>query len=96
MSRFQVDAAQVASASAAVLTSVSNIGAEVDLLSSRLNDLQSTWQGQAASRFQTVAHDWRLTQEQVKAALEQISQALGAAATTYAEAEAANLRMFAG
>ncbi len=96
MSRFEVDSAQVAAASATVMGSVASLSAEVDRLTRNLMDLQGSWRGQAASQFQVVAEDWRATQERVKASLEQISQALSAAATTYADAEAANLRMFSG
>lgn len=96
MARFEVDAAQVAGASTAVMGSVTALAAEVDRLSRHLMELQGSWRGQAASQFQVVAEDWRATQERVKASLEHISQALSAAANTYADAEAANLRMFSG
>ncbi len=94
MSRFEVDSAQVAAASAAVMGSVGAMSAEVDRMSRNLLDLQGSWKGQAASQFQVLTQDWRATQEQVKASLERISQALAAAASTYADAEAATTRMF--
>lgn len=95
MSRFEVDSAQVASASSAVQSSVLGLTSEVDRMNRNLLDLQSSWRGQAATQFQAVAEEWRRTQDQVKASLEQISQALAAAATTYADAEAQAMRMFA-
>ena len=94
MSRFEVDSAQVGTASTAVRGSVGTISAEVDRMMRNLLDLQGSWKGQAASQFQVVVEDWRGTQERVKASLEQISTALAAAATTYADAEQANARMF--
>ncbi len=94
MSRFEVDSAQVSTASTAVRGSVGTISAEVDRMMRNLLDLQGSWKGQAASQFQVVVEDWRATQERVKASLEQVSNALAAAATTYADAEQANARMF--
>lgn len=96
MTRFEVDSAQVATAGAAVMASVAAMSTEVDRMNRSLTELQASWKGQASSQFQVVAQDWRATQERVKASLEQISQALSAAAATYADAEAATLRMFAG
>lgn len=95
MSRFEVDSVQVQAASGATMASVGVLSAEVDRLSRHLLELQNCWRGQAAGQFQLVAENWRATQEQVKASLEQISQALALAASTYDDAEAANLRMFA-
>lgn len=95
MTRFEVDASQVAAAGAAALASVAVLGSEVDLLTRRLTDLGNTWKGASASQFQAISHDWRTTAEAVKAALEQISQALAVTATTYEDAEAAAMRMFA-
>ncbi len=94
MSRFEVDSAQVGTASTAVRGSVATISAEVDRMMKNLLDLQGSWKGQAASQFQGVVEDWRATQDRVKTSLEHISTALAHAATTYAEAEQANARMF--
>ncbi len=94
MSRFEVDSAQVSTASTAVRGSVATISAEVDRMMRNLLDLQGSWKGQAAGQFQVVVEDWRGTQERVKTSLEQISTALAAAATTYADAEQATARMF--
>lgn len=95
MTRFEVDSAQVHAAGGAVMVSVGVIGAEADRLTRGMLELQNSWRGQASSQFQVVAENWRAAQEQLKASLEQISQALSVAATTYADAESANLRMFA-
>lgn len=95
MSRFEVDSVQVEAASGAVRGSVAALGLEVDRMTRHLQELQATWKGAAASQFQVVAEDWRATQERVKQSLEQISLALASAASTYAQAEEANLRMFA-
>ncbi|MFP5336560.1 MAG: WXG100 family type VII secretion target [Actinomycetes bacterium] len=94
MSRFEVDSARVAQASAAVTTSVGAISTEVDRMMRNLIDLQSSWRGQAATQFQGVVTDWRATQERVRQSLEDISVALNAAGQQYAEVEQANTRMF--
>lgn len=94
MSRFEVDSARVAEASAAVKGSIVSINAEVDRMMKNLMDLQGTWKGQAADQFQHVASDWRATQERVKQSLEQINTALMSAASSYAEVEQHNVRMF--
>lgn len=94
MSRFEVDSAQVSAASAAVNGSVASISAEVDRMMRNLLALQGSWKGQAAGQFQVLIEDWRGTQERVRASLEQISGALATAATTYADVEQANARMF--
>lgn len=94
MSRFEVDSARVAEASTAVKGSVVSITAEVDRMMKNLVDLQASWKGQAADQFQYLAGDWRATQERVKQSLEQINAALASAATSYADVEQQNARMF--
>jgi len=96
VSRFEVDSAQVAQASAAVAGSAQQIGAEVDRMTRHLLELQSSWKGQASASFQSVAADWRATQERVRASLEDIQRALAVAGQNYAQAEEAATRMFAG
>jgi WXG100 family type VII secretion target len=93
--RYNVDSDQVARASAAVNASVSAIRGEVNAMMRHLTDLQSTWQGSAATAFSGVAQQWRGAQSQVESALASIQQALSVAATTYADAEAATARLFA-
>lgn len=95
MSRFEVDSARVAQASAAVNASVASINTEVDRMMRNLLDLQSSWRGTAATQFQGVVGEWRATQERVRQSLEDISAALQAAGQQYAEVEQANTRMFA-
>lgn len=94
MSRFEVDSAQVAAASAAVASSATQLGAEVDRMMRHLLELQGSWRGQAASSFQGVVEEWRSTQERVRSALEEIQRALSMAGQQYAEVEASAARMF--
>ena len=94
MSRFQVDSGAVEGASGAVATSASTIATEVDAMMRHLLDLQGSWQGQASASFQGVVAQWRGTQEQVRASLESIGQALASTGRTYEAAEADALRAF--
>lgn len=94
MSRFEVDSAQVAQASAAVQASAGQISSEVDHMMRNLMALQSSWKGQAAVSFQQVVTDWRGTQERVRLALEEIQRALTIAGQQYAQAEDSAIRMF--
>ena len=94
MSRYEVDSAQVAQASAAASASVAAIRAEVSALLRHLTDLQAGWRGTAATAFGGVLADWSATQAQVEASLDGITAALGAAATHYADAEQQASRLF--
>ena len=49
----------------------------------------------AAAAFQSLASEWRSTQQLVEENLAAINQALGAAGQQYADIEATNTRMFA-
>ena len=94
MSRYEVDSAQVAAASAAAAASVTVIRAEVGALMRHLADLQAGWHGSAASAFAGVLADWTMTQQRVEASLDQITGALGAEARHYADAEQQASRLF--
>ncbi|WP_084129244.1 WXG100 family type VII secretion target [Demequina sp. NBRC 110055] len=94
MTRFHVDAAEVAQASALAHRSGDTIRAEVGSLIAQLTALEGSWQGGAATAFAGVLDQWHAAQAQVESALDALSSALGTAATTYQEAEDAATRMF--
>jgi WXG100 family type VII secretion target len=94
MSRYEVDSARVAQASAAVNGSVTAIRAEVGAMMRHLTDLQASWRGGAATSFTGVMTQWQTTQNQVELALDDVTAALGAAAQTYADAESQAARLF--
>ncbi|WP_149203810.1 WXG100 family type VII secretion target [Actinotalea subterranea] len=94
MSRYEVDSAQVAQASAAASTSVAVIRTEVAALLRHLTDLQAGWRGSAAEAFGGVLADWSATQKHVEASLDQITASLGTAAQHYADAEQQASRLF--
>jgi early secretory antigenic target protein ESAT-6 len=94
MSRYQVDSDEVLGASAAVRGSIGRIQAEVGALHGQLVNLQSSWTGQASVAFQSLAADWKATQQRVEENLAAINQALNVAGQQYAEIEASNARLF--
>jgi early secretory antigenic target protein ESAT-6 len=95
MTRYQVDSDEVLGASAALRGSISRIQGEVAALHGQLVNLQSSWSGPAAVAFQSLATDWRATQQRVEENLAAITQALAHAGQQYADIEATNARMFA-
>ncbi len=92
---YQVDSEEVAGAAAHAGRSAEAIRGEVAALVAQLQALEGSWQGSASTAFAGVLAQWRGAQAQVEAALESLTQALGAAAAGYAEAEASAARMFA-
>lgn len=94
MAQFRVDSDGLALKSAAVRGSIERIRAEVATMARSLQELESTWSGQAASSFQGLLIDWRGTQTRVEASLESINTALSTAASQYAQTEQANTRLF--
>ena len=94
MSRYEVDSAKVAQASAAAGSSVAAISTEVAALMRHLTDLQAGWRGTAASAFGGLITDWSATQQRVEASLDQITSALSTAAQHYADAEEQASRLF--
>lgn len=94
MSRYEVDSAQVAQAGAAVRGSTAAIRTEVAAMMRHLTDLQGSWRGGAANAFGAVVADWASTQARVEESLDQITVALGAAASSYADAEQQVARLF--
>lgn len=61
---------------------------------SHLTSLESSWSGQAATAFQGVVGDWRITQQRVEESLATIQQALATAGRQYADVEQQNSRLF--
>jgi len=94
MSRYEVDSTQVAQAAAAVQARTAAVRAEVATLQRQLAELQGSWRGTAATAFTGVMAEWSATQARVEQALDHITAALQAAASTYAEAEVQASRLF--
>lgn len=92
---YHVDSDEVAAAAARAGQSGEAIRGEVAALVATLQSLEGSWQGQASTAFAGVLAQWRGAQAQVEAALVSLTQALSAAATGYADAEATAARMFA-
>ncbi|KAA8830271.1 WXG100 family type VII secretion target [Bifidobacterium tissieri] len=96
MPQYQVDSEQIQSSSAAVSASVTQIREAVNGMYANLNQLQSVWQGGAATQFASVASQWRAAQQQMEASLESIQNALSQASMVYSDAESQASRLFAG
>jgi WXG100 family type VII secretion target len=94
MTRYEVDSAQVAQASAAVRGSTAAIRSEVAAMMRHLTELQSGWRGGAASAFGAVMADWAVTQARVEESLDAVTAALATAAASYADAEQQVSRLF--
>jgi early secretory antigenic target protein ESAT-6 len=91
---YHVDSDEVAAAAGRAGRSAEAIRAEVAALVAQLTALEHSWQGPASAAFAGVLAQWRTAQAQVEAALASLTQALGAAAAGYADAESAATRMF--
>ncbi|HLP23221.1 MAG TPA: WXG100 family type VII secretion target [Microbacteriaceae bacterium] len=94
MSAFHVDAEQVQQAASTALATAGRISTDTAGLLAQLTGLQSSWGGTAAVAFQDTLNQWRATQQVVEQSLNNIQQALAAAAQHYAEVEQANMRLF--
>ncbi|MFD1714538.1 WXG100 family type VII secretion target [Amnibacterium flavum] len=95
MPRFTVDSEAVLAAQASTASTIARIQADAAALMSQLTGLQSSWGGEASLAFQSVAADWRATQQRVEESITAINQALGAAGRQYLDVEQANARLFA-
>ncbi|MGL3807717.1 WXG100 family type VII secretion target [Paeniglutamicibacter sp. R2-26] len=94
MSTFAANTGEMQMRSMAVQATIERVRAEVNSMTSSLQDLQGTWQGAASANFQSVVADWRTTQIRVEESLNAIGTALNRASVHYEEAEAANTNLF--
>ncbi|NUP74074.1 MAG: WXG100 family type VII secretion target [Sinomonas sp.] len=77
-----------------VATTMESVRAEVHALRAALEDLNGSWQGQAATNFQAVVAQWGGAEAQVYATLDLIGAALRNASVAYQEVELNNARLF--
>ncbi|BDA64008.1 MULTISPECIES: WXG100 family type VII secretion target [Actinomyces] len=94
MATFTVDTVAVADTATRARTRIATIQTEVDGMHSDITTLQASWTGSASDSMGVCASDWRVTQLQVQANLDQISLALDQAATSYDDAETTNAGRF--
>ncbi len=95
MTRFQVDSDEVLATQQAAMAIVERIQADSTALIALLGGLQSSWAGTAATTFQAAVAGWRQTQQAVELNAQSLHQALASAGRHYAEAELANVALFA-
>ncbi|MFW0154771.1 WXG100 family type VII secretion target [Rothia sp. P6271] len=96
MAQFVVDSEMISQKSATARAQIDSIIAEVNGLTSSLQDLEGSWTGAASLNFQGVLAQWRATQQQVEQSIAQINEALSRAGINYADTESANAAMFLG
>ena len=89
-----VNSAELQASAARTTASVASVRTEVQALMANLQSLQGSWQGAASEAFGECSRRWHLVQQQIESSLEDISQALSAAARQYEEVEAASRAMF--
>jgi WXG100 family type VII secretion target len=87
VSGIRVTPEQLASLSSRVSSGSSSIEGELRSLAGSLAPLGSDWAGVAQQRFQALWAEWQKSAEGLRDALGGISQLLGQASTSYAEAE---------
>ncbi len=94
MAKFTVDSDQLQSAVGAVRSEIDAVQTHSNQLTTQLNNLEVSWQGQASAAFQSVVEQWRATQKQVEDAINNINTALSSAANYYGTTEQDVIRMF--
>lgn len=94
MARFTVDSDQLNATMAAAYTEIQAVETHTSQLTTQLTTMESAWQGQASVQFQHCVEKWRGTQAQVEAAISELNNALGAAASHYGTTENDVIRLF--
>lgn len=87
MATFTVDTTQVANSASDVTRISEDVETSVASMMSRLVSLHNEWKGDAATSFQDLINDWRVTQRTVKESLDEIGRALNEASQTYDSSE---------
>ncbi len=94
MPQFHVNSDSMQSSSAAVNASAQTMRQAVQTMQANLNNLRNSWQGGAATQFDSVITQWNTAQKQVESSLDSIQRALSQASIVYSDAEAQASRLF--
>ncbi|PVE95032.1 MULTISPECIES: WXG100 family type VII secretion target [unclassified Microbacterium] len=94
MSVFTVDTDAVESANAATRGTIERLRSESRTLMAQLQQLQSSWMGDASNAFQICAEQWQGAQLHVEQVLDSIGTSLGSAAAQYADADRYSASLF--
>lgn len=94
MSIYTVDSNELANTSLLVNNCADSIRSQVNTMLGFLQQLESSWTGQASTQFHTLTTNWHAAQIQVEDCLTQISQQLNIAANTYSQAEEEAISLF--
>ncbi|KAB1643118.1 WXG100 family type VII secretion target [Gulosibacter chungangensis] len=95
MAKFTVDSDLMSSTMSTAYTEIDAVQTHSAQLTTTLNTLESSWQGQGSLAFLNAVEQWRGVQTQVEEAIQQINTALGAAAEHYGTTEGDVIRLFA-
>ena len=94
MTTYQVNSESVFHAAHTARATIGRVQADLQQLTHSLQALQGSWNGTAATAFQSVVSEWRATQTAVEGQLIQLTESLGLAAQHYVDMEAQNARLF--
>lgn len=94
MTRYQVDADAVLSATHTARSTIDRLHQDVTSLTHTLHTLSGVWTGAAAAAFTDVYGAWRVTHGQVETQLTEITAALSQAGQHYLDMEATNVALF--
>lgn len=96
MSEIKVTFGALEAAGGNITGSASKVEGELDALKSRLAPLVSTWQGDAATTYNTLQRQWDEAAADLKQVLNQIGIAVHTANENYQAGEKANTARFQG
>lgn len=94
MSTFSTNTGEMQAKSQAVMGTIDRLRSEVATMQMNLDQLQGTWQGSAATSFQSIVAEWRSTHLRIEEALGNIATALQHASAQYEEVEQVNTSLF--
>ncbi|MFC0265440.1 WXG100 family type VII secretion target [Alloscardovia macacae] len=94
MPQYHVNSEEIQQASIAVYHSIDQMRTAVQAMYTNLTALEGSWQGSAATQFESVIQQWRTSQHAMESTLQNIQQALSQAAAVYADAEVQASQLF--
>src|SRR5699024_71761 len=96
MARIQIDVQELFAKANGAQPTADRIQSEDSSMDAQLRQLLEAGVGQASSHFQSVATEWRSTQQRVEESLRSIRDAMQHAGQQYESTEQANAAMFRG
>jgi len=94
MSAYTVDTDALFITNVRARATIGRLRSESQALKAELTQLQSSWTGAASAAFQECGDQWAAAQMHLEQVLDSISNALGAAATQYSDADQFSASLF--